>query len=36
VVLIKEGAPGGYARIFLTKNYREATDPVLQACGDHQ
>ena len=27
---------GGFARIFLTKNYREATDPVLHACGDHR
>lgn len=26
---------GVYARIFPTANFREATAPVLQACGDH-
>jgi hypothetical protein len=26
---------GVYARIFPTANFREATTPVLQACGDH-
>jgi hypothetical protein len=26
---------GQYARIFPTVNFREATAPVLQACGDH-
>lgn len=26
---------GVYARVFPTANFREATAPVLQACGDH-
>jgi hypothetical protein len=26
---------GVYARVFPTTNFREATAPVLQACGDH-
>jgi hypothetical protein len=26
---------GVYARIFPVANFRQATTPVLQACGDH-
>jgi hypothetical protein len=26
---------GGYARIFLIKDFKSSTEPVLRACGDH-